>query len=341
MNAQNYYDYHRNIEKAEDLIFIKNNKYIGLDLLITTISSYEFAFLTDCVTAIQLSLYLEDSKSFLKSAQIAFKNGLLPRNLKSIRYIAEHPLYKQNKDSLIKLFHQYRSLYLKRIDTQELCKVIELYAYDQRIKNGYKGEPLDKYKRRYKIEIEYTMKEMMKIICSKGLPTEKSMGVDQNDIMNELHVKHRDLQEYYSEFKQENHEQINKDQFFLDERNFSSTLLFPILHHYMSSSLKFSVFTDSFYLAQIREGKLHPKDFAYLNDIYWNVSGNKSIELQKGQKFFGGGWMSTEKLLITDDQINSLRLQFYLPPIQNDRAKYKFMLEHGMWVYLGYMGTRI
>lgn len=338
INAQNsdYSNYYTLINKAEKRIFVDSAISDGLSIYLYAFNAYDFVFLTDCITAMQIALYAKDENYFLKFSLKGFQNGLLPRHLSKINYIKHNQQYVKNLDTLIEMYKRNRPAYFKRIDTITLKKMISLYVNDQKFKNSQKNNVgIDE--KSYKLEIQKTISSLREIITNKGFPTEKIIGVDQNDIMKELNLHNMDVYEYFNLFKR--YYNVTHDQFIFDERSFSSTYIFPIFHHYESSFGKYDLFEDSFYLAQILNGNLHPKDFAYINDIKYRV--DETHKPNKQEMFFGGGWMDKQYLLLNDSIINKFRIRFFLPPIQQDRMKYGFMTKQGMWTYLGYMGTRI
>ena len=119
-SAQNYFEYHTNIIKAEQQIFVEEHFNEGLETYLNTFNRYDFVFLNDCMTALQIALHAEDENAFLKIANKATQNGLMPRHLLKMAYINKHPIYQKYKDSIISMYKINRTHYLTRIDTAVL-----------------------------------------------------------------------------------------------------------------------------------------------------------------------------------------------------------------------------
>lgn len=355
--AQDYTQYHLSINHTEEEIFVKGHVHQGLQGYVDVFKKYDFVFMGDCITAMQLALYDNNEQVFLIVVTKAFQNGLMPRHfeLHAMRYVRNHPLYIKNVDKIQKLYEGNRAHYLKRIDTVTLKKMICLYAYDQLSKNPHPGESTPEYTLRYKPLITHTLSEVKKIIYQKGFPSDKMIGLDQDDIMRELHVDSFDAIDYYYRNKDDIRFYAAPTQFKFDEYCFSSGLYFPIIIHYIScldddgehrysryDKRRYLIYSDEFFMQQIKAGNVHPKDVAFLYDQ--GFIGYPPKPGIHGEKFFNVGtnveYMINQPGSISREELNKVRAEFFIAPIETDIAKYHFLKEHGMLAGSGYSGCR-
>lgn len=340
LNAQDYIQYHKAINKAEEQIFVQKKIPDGLKTYSQVFDQYDFVFLHDCMNAMQIALYANDEKSFLKFTDKATKNGLKMANLAKFYYITKHPYYAKHKDSIASRYPANRQHYLRRLDTATLIKLYDLFATDQTQKNSLKGEKDHAFRSRYRAQIAETMKSLKKLAVERGFPSDKIIGIAQNNIMAELKTGTPDLMRYYDMFK--DYSNIHKSTFEVYEYESAANLIFPIMVHY-GGYHNYTFFDDSFYMEQIKKGDLHPKDLAGLNDDWYIRVGNPKPGINKGDKYYGvWEWsMGPEmKTTIPDPTINKLRAKYFIAPIENDRAKQRFMTEQKMYNGWGWRGNR-
>lgn len=342
--AKDYKAYHLGIIEAEKEVFVNKNYKVGLQKYISILSDYDFVFLTDCITALQISVFNMDKQSFNQLLSISFKNGLIPRSLKKISYITNSELYKNNNINIDSLFDVNVKKYYKRINVDVLKSVYDLYAFDQLNKNPKKNEALSAYNRRYNAEIKITYNKLANIILTYGFPSDKLIGIEQKDIMNKLGSKYIDMIDYYYDFKKLEGYNIKADQFKIEELAFSSTLFHTIFHHYGKVYSYPNYFDDSIYMKEILNGNVHPKDLAAILDIPYNSmiyipdSNNNNRYFATGIRI--GPGFERSLLPLSDNKINSFRKKFFIAPIENDRKKWNFMISNGMYIGWGYEGTR-
>lgn len=342
--AKDYYDYHRAINKAEEHIFVNNKIDSGINLYTQIFKEFDFVYAGDCLIAIQIALYANNEKAFLNFTEKAFQNGLMLRNFKKVYYIKHHAFYLKDTARFIALYKSSRPHYLARIDTAALKKIHALKAEDQLVKNNIKWpngqyESEREYKRRYTPFIENTIVELKKIAFEKGFPSDKIVGIDQSDIMRELKLSAPDMMEYWWKNKNRNECNIVQSQFQSDEEYlFSDYHIPPMIHH----PKVYDIFDEQFYRQQIKLGNIHPKDVAFLHDNTY-INGMHTPDLPTGRDFFGVGVKGVNApndRKLNDSAINECRLKWFIAPIENDRAKWKFMQEHKMNYGWGYMGFR-
>ena len=279
-SAQNYFEYHTNIIKAEQQIFVEEHFNEGLETYLNTFNRYDFVFLNDCMTALQIALHAEDENAFLKIANKATQNGLMPRHLLKMAYINKHPIYQKYKDSIISMYKINRTHYLKRIDTAALKKMYHLYAMDQLVKNRGQNESNADYNSRYSQQIKETFKNFQALTHQHGWPSDKVMGIYQSDIMKELQIAQPDMIDYYYKYKDQYN--IREGQFQEDETDFCQSFFWAVLAHY-GHHISYQYYNDDFYLEQIKKGNIHPDDLGYLIDFkHWNS--NKETILAAANK---------------------------------------------------------
>lgn len=346
---QNYKAYHLNINKAEEQAFVKNDIKGALQTYLVTFKQYDFVFVHDCMTAIQLALYDSNDKAFLSITDKATQHGLMPRHMVKIPYIRKHPLYIKYTDSIISMYKRNRPKYLAGIDTPALKKMYSLFAYDQMEKNGLKSEGLGPERvRRYKPQIEKTWTELKQLIIEKGWPSDKLIGIQQSDIMKELKTGTPDMMDFYKKYKDGYNYNIGEGQFQMDEYRLYSTFFYPVMAHF-STHFNSNFFPDEFYIQQIEAGYLHPKDIAYTLDF--NIDANRDSATTATRRltlrYFGAAVagrptvVTKESYKVPLDKINKAREKFYIKPVETEMAKDAFMKRNKMFMVWGYSGCRL
>lgn len=160
--------------------------------------------------------------------------------------------------------------------------------------------------------------------------------------MKELKLDCPDIEQLYFNIINTKHASITKKQLQIDESYLYSKFYFPIIIH---SQNIFRTFEDSsILLEQLKLGNIHPKDIAFLYDNFNQYNNTANPVYKNGTCYYGVGVRPTkmfkDTLYVPDDVINKCRHQFYLPPIEQDRAKWKFMESNKMNYGWGYMGFR-
>lgn len=338
--AADYTLYHKAINKAERQIFVSNQIDSGIQTYLATFKAYDFVYLQDCITAIQIALHAKNEVGFKAFVDKATQNGLMPRHLATFRYIAKHPYYAKHKSWIDSVYNINRPRYLKRIDTALLKQVTYLYANDQMQKNQRKdgSETIFTNNRRYKLHINQIIGELKELTYAKGFPSDKLIGIYQKDIMKELGLKSPDLIDYYKNNKLGNPYKINQSQFDLEEWMFASSYLPVMMHHYDNA---FLLFDTSYYKQQIALGNIHPKDVAAIHDFEFDTGSKPPIPAQDAMYFglhdrlIGTG--ERIPLKVPDSQVNYWRAKYSIAPVEQDRAKWDFMRQHKMFFAFGAM----
>lgn len=347
--GQDYREYHTQIIKAEEEIFVNNNLDRGLTIYLKTFREFDFVFASDCATAMQIALHRTNPVAFLYLADKGTQNGLLVNHLDKIPYISQHQMYLHYRDTIQKMVQRNRPQYLAGIDTGALKTMYMLYARDQAEKNGKKGTPFKERDHIYEPLIARTMDELKQVILDRGWPSDKLIGIYQRNIMEELNIDAPELEDYYALYKQVYPDNVfSWSQFVITEKYLGATLFYPVMAHYASHYTNV-YFPDEVYMQEIAKGNLHPKDFGYLMDhLYSNYPREpRKPDVSKGQYYFGvSRYFYPDSIAVSKpfpiplNEVNRLREKFYMPPFEQDRAKLSFAKEHGMNLGWGYSGTR-
>jgi hypothetical protein len=342
--AKDYTDYHKAIIKAERQIFVSNQIDSGLNTYMQVFKEFDFVFLHDCVIALQIAEYANNEKAFKIIIDKAIKNGLTKSHLPEKSFLKTHTIFIKNSEWIDALLTKNRLQYLKRLDTTAVKRLYSLFEYDQSQKNylkpEYGNESVTGNSRRYGPIIKDLVQQLKELIAQKGWLSDKLVGVDDEHIIKELKLQGLDLVDYYNKYYVSNECVMNAEQFDIGERECSSTLIMPILVHHNTLQGTGNLYDTTFYFIQIAVGNMHPKDFAMINDDRHFTKREGGI----GQFFFGIFWGNTmtvgQTLPVPDTIINKNRERFFIAPIEQDRAKWKFMKEHNMLYEFGFWGCR-
>ncbi len=321
--AKDYSQYHSSINTAEYEIFVNKRFDSGLKIYERTFREFDFVFANDCITAMQIAVYSKNEKLFLNFVGKSFENGVKLSDIDKIKYISQSRFYFDNKNRINELYRLGRPIYTRRINVRLLHKMYELYAHDQLVKNKLKNQSkYFKSGKTYPQLISATIDELVHLCVTYGIPSDRLIGIDQNDIMAELKSTYPDLCDYYYQNVSTCETVISLGQFVQEEQNLCSHLILPIMHHYDNS---FTVFSTEFYLQEIKKGNIHPKDIAAINDFPYG--GYEPKKIKKNGVYFGVGarFVPPNSLCISDSMINQNRKMFLIQKIEYDRAKWDFM----------------
>jgi hypothetical protein len=301
----------------------------------------------DCRIALQIALYHNNEKAFLSFTKKAFENGLMLRNFRKMYFVKRQPIYQKDSLQIEALYKAGRPHYLARIDTAALKKMYLLFVDDQLVKNRIKWangtlESDKDFKTRYRPLIAKTMADIQLLINEKGFPGDKLLGLDQRDIMRELKLDAPDIEAYWRRNKNRTDCSINKSQFELEEYHLHAKWVFaPYIHQ---QNLFGFVLDENFFKQQIIFGNVHPKDFAFFNDNGNHYNNTMNPIYKTNTCYFGVGVrpnkMTANSLFVPDSFINECRARWHIAPIENDRAKWQFMMDHKMDYGFGYNGSR-
>jgi hypothetical protein len=333
-HAQDQHDYlyyHECIRNIENDFFQKGDtskkilaRYRNL------FDHYDFVYLQDCYTAMQLAIFLHDENYFMKFMEKATKNGLNTSNLSHFQYILQSNFYGDNKDSIDKLIAQNRPHYLTRINKDLLAEVTKLYALDQAQKNCVAGESLQHCNSRYKLAYKAELEKLLELIKKYGIPSDRQIGVDQNDILTELGVYHSGLMYYYKVYK--DYYNITSSQYELEDKYVASTLLIPLMWHGNCSYLTLQPFLKD----ELKKGNIHPRDIAIIKDE--DFRSVNICKLTKDSLYFNIG--NEQLLKLSRSKIDMNRARNFICSMESDSVKLVYQHKYDMTLRYGFVGKR-
>jgi hypothetical protein len=209
------------------------------------------------------------------------------------------------------------------------------------VKDKHPSEALSKYQFRYTPMIKSTMSRLNKLISQKGWPSDRMCGIDQADVLHELNQNVTYPLTYFNARK-------GVQRTVLDEYHLAFTLHLSMMIHYANTVTPnqrnaLVIYSDTFYLSQIRLGNMHPKDLAFCHDFDFLTSrGDAFPELRKGDLYFDIRLRTarTNKRILTNKEINVNRAKYYMAPIENDIEKMRFMSQNNMFIAWGFQASR-
>lgn len=329
-HKDDYLYYHRCIRDIENDFFERNR--LERDILVrykTLFDGYDFVYLQDCFTALQLSVFLGDEYHFMAFIEKASKNGMNLTNINSCSYITSSSFYAKHAGEIKSLINKNRSFYLSRINKKFLQEITRMYALDQAQKNLLPGESIKDYNSRYDTAYLATFKKLLGLITEYGLPGDKLLGVNQNDILKELSIPNADLPDHFNYYYTQYN--VNSTQYFLEENCIASTLLIPIMWHGHCSYNKMR----EFFANGLKDGTIHPRDIAIIKDEDFRLA---NFCKPADSVYFNIG---NEKLLnIPHEKVNYYRSINLLCSLETDSIKNIYINKYFMKLRYGFVGKR-
>lgn len=332
-NAQgkrSYLRYHDSVRVIENDFFEEGDtsKKI-LERYRRLFETYDFVYLQDCYTAMQIAIFLGDEKHFMKFMEKATKNGLTRSNLNGFQYILKSDIYKKNEKAIGFMITEHRPHYLSRINKELLVQFVKIYAEDQAQKNCLTGESTADCMRRYNSAYQVELEKVMKLIAKYGMPSDKLIGVDQKDILQELAIHNADLAHYYQKFK--GFYNIAPSQYELDNRAVASTLMIPLMWHGNCSYLGLKPFLDR----ELEKGNIHPRDIAIIKDEDY-----RSVNLCESRDSVYYNIGDEQLLQLSRQKINLNRANGFICSFEADSVKTVYQDRYKMVLRYGFLGKR-
>lgn len=323
-SSQNYIPYHKKINRAETLFFMKGKTDSSLAVYDKVFANYDFIFVKDLVNAAQIAHF--NGKPYKKYLAKGFEFGLKIGHLKNFPLFKEKFEQLKNDEELQKSYVVNRKKYIERIDFEYLDLMYELFIRDQ----------FDKRKSDYKSIIQNSLKNLRRIIESKGFPGDKLIGISDSTIFAETGVPQLDLKVRAKKFGDELWYVETAD------RAFSAKAVFPILVHHRCSYFKLK----NLLWEEMKKGNIHPRDLGMLYDNIYRFSGQKGFprycSLPKKQVYFRLNAFADypEATKENMSETNALRKKFYIIPLAVDQKKKKFEAEYGFVLTYGFFDCR-
>ena len=330
-----YLYYHECIRTIENDFFEKRDTTKNILARYSELfEEYDFVYLQDCYTAMQLAILLGDEQYFMKFAEIATKNGLNKSNLSNFRYILQSDFYRNNEAAISSLITVNRPHYLSRINKELLTEVIKIYALDQAQKNGFPGESFAHYNDRYKKAYNAELMTLLELVKKYGMPCDRLIGVDQNDILKELGVHDKDLKDYYKMYKEAYNTTYNvtRSQYELEDQFAASTLLIPLMWHGHCSYSTLRPFLKD----ELEKGNIHPRDIAIIKDEDYRTM--NVCETARDSVYYNIG---NELLLkLPRQKVNLYRTRNFICSLESDSVKIIYQNKYKMTLSYGFVGKR-
>lgn len=317
---KNYLQYHKDINKAEELFFLRNKTDSALYYYDKVFQTYDFIFVKDLVNAAQISIYL--NKPYQKYIEQGFEHGLKFEHLKNYPLFSKilPQLSKDNK--LKKLYEEKRKKYLSKIDFDYLDQIYKMAIQDQKMKS----------RDDYEIIVLKTTDKLRELTIKKGFPGERLLGVSDSRIFKEINKPHLDLYEQRKNDK--NLFYMSSDENILAQH----WPLVMLVHNDCSYKLYHKLL-----LAEIKKGNIHPRDVGLVYDNVFRTHRN-DYPSYCGVINFKGVYrlnMFTDYTNYKDiEQTNKMREELYIVSTEVDEKKREYEFDYDFKLFTGFWWCR-
>lgn len=316
-----YSEYHKKINKAEELFFMQNKVDSSLYYYDKAFKEYNFIFVKDLVNAAQIAIF--NKKPFEEYLEKGFSFGL------KFSHLYNYPLFNDYINSIsksskkkLKIYLKQRAKYLKKIDFEYLDTIYKIAIKDQLEK---------KSKTYFNIEIKKATDNLFEIIQKKGFPGEKIIGLSDSLIFKEIGKPELDLSNQISN-------NINLQHMTSEEEYLASKYPIILLLH---NPCSFKLYANKL-KEEIKKGNLHPRDFGliYDNIIRFdkrlpNYCDNIKIDTPFLLNRFSNYDEFTDILAI-----NKLRSEYCIVSLELDKVKIEYEDAHGFKLFSGFWNCR-
>lgn len=247
---EDYRNYHKYINKAEIFFLMENNVDSSLFYYDKAFNEFEFNFLKDLVNAAQISKF--SNKNYLKYIEKGFEYGLKLNHLNRYPIIKSELKELETNKKLQIIYKTNRAKYLKKIDLDYLNSVYEIAINDQ----------VNKYlpRKKYYYKLKNDILRIKNIINLKGFPGEKNIGISDSTLFREIkHIRYKDIStRLFNKPKAKTFDEI-------EESQLMSYIIIPLFLHY--DFCFFNDFEEQEIINEIKNGNIHPRDIALINDF--------------------------------------------------------------------------
>lgn len=316
-SQENYNDYHRKINKAEQLYFLQNKVDSSLYYYDKAFEEFSFNFLRDIINAAQIAKF--NNKPYLKYITKGFQYGL------KIERLNDYPLFKNDleklkKDKLVnQAYTKARKKYLESIDFEYLSWLDDMTIKDQS----------DKNKPKYRSVIANTLNKFEKKIIEKGFPGEKIIGVSDSLLFYEINKPYMSLKE---KIKRKGDKSLNYLIQTDDNLNMASVGLILLVHHCCAYDQLSEILKK-----EITKGNIHPRDVGMVADNTLRYYGK--IEQPYLLNVFASGKYTAEHKA-DSKKTNQVRRKLDINTIEVDKAKLEFETKHNFKLVSGFFKCR-
>lgn len=328
---EDYTLYHKQIIKAEKEIFLNNRPDTGLHIFKDVFTSYDFAFVDDCIEAFQIALVFKRNDYAMLFIKKAIDNGFeiklldllstgCPCNFYSDKHkvaIYENFLQK-NKTELDAYSKRALFKFMGRVDTALLTESLRRMIRDELFKNSHQNlstsmkEQSTEYKKILKDNLDYIAS-----LTAKGIYLgERNLGIYTNRLgasaINTTQCKNDQLKHYGLPLS-------TVVPIVREEDYFDNGQIFTMLYHNSESYNTLLKYRDD----AVKKGYWHPREFAILKKH--DGEGRKTMLLQP-----------KDTIITNSTFINKEREKQLIAPFELDAAKHAFAHKHTLQLFFGF-----
>lgn len=299
----NYLEYHKLINKAEELYFFKKDVDSSLSCYKKVFKEYDFVFIKDILTAGQIAAY--EQKPFEKYIELGFKHGLKVELLKNFPLFKEYYDKIYNSKRVTKIYELNRKTYLERINFNYLDWIYDVAIQDQ----------INKFDRKtYVSKTRKNIISLEKKIIEYGFPGEKLLGIADSTIFRETNSIKLD---FYQRVKLKDKSKLI-GYFSSGDEDVCIKLPFLILVHEFESYK----FLQKYWLEEIKKGNIHPRVVGMIHDNTYRCS-NCSKSVLNG--YYGNNIFTPYNMKKWDRKaINELRSKIMINTLEVDEIKEEY-----------------
>ncbi len=317
---KDYIQYHKDINKAEELFFLQSQTDSALYYYDKVFGAYDYIFVKDLVNAAQISIFSD--KPYQKYIEQAFEYGLKLEHLKSYPLFAKVlPQLSQDK-KLKSLYAEKRKIYLSKINFNYLDQIYKMAIQDQKTKS----------QNNYQINILKTTDKLIYLTLAKGFPGERLLGISDSTIFKEINKPHLDLYEQRKDAK--NLFYMNSNEKGLAQE--WSLVMF--VHNDCSYKLYHKILLD-----EVKKGNIHPRDVGLIYDNMFRTQRNDYPSYCGAVNFKGVYRLN----LFTDysnfkdiNQTNKMREELFIVSNYVDDKKRDYEFDHDFKLFSGFWWCR-
>lgn len=317
---KDYIQYHKDINKAEELFFMRSQTDSALYYYDKVFQAYDFIFVKDLVNAAQISIFT--NKPYLKYIERGFEYGLKLEHLKS------YPLFSKvlphlSKDKKMKtLYDEKRKIYLSKIDFEYLDQIYKMAIQDQKMKS----------QNNYQNNILKTTDKLRNLTLKKGFPGERLLGISDSTIFKEINKPYLNL--YEQRKNDESLFYMNSDEKILAQE----WSLVMLVHNDCSYKLYHKILLD-----EVKKGNIHPRDVGLIYDNMFRNYRNDYPSYCGAVNFKGAYRLNifTDYSNFKDiNQTNQMREELYIVSTYVDDKKRDYEFDYGFKLFSGFWWSR-
>lgn len=339
-NKKEYFTYHNAITEAEKSIFLDRDSIKGLKIFNDLFKAYDFVFVDDCIEAFQLALFFKQDSYALKFIEKAIKNGF---QLKLLDILSTGSIKKD--DTLIvynvSIYNNFLKFHKKELDSLEIKyfpkflkrikKYKELIIFFQKrhiLEQFYKQNEkkivdFNNYPKTYKEISDQNLEFIISHFRAGKFLGERNLGIYTEQFAKSLGILSIDSLAYnlISSFKC--NDNLNAIPYLRERDYFASIPLFIMLYHNPKSFDLLAPYSEK----AIAEGFLHPREYAIL------LRNSKNTKVKYNKLYLE----NFQNLPEDTKEINKIREEMHLPPIEVDFYKLKFQKEKNVQLFFGFL----